>query len=91
MIFTEKQPKNGEVVLHCGHIDASPHEWSRLEGEPQHFTRPDGTTGEAHWVAECQVCFQERNFGDNLIIRGDGIWQGDEPIIKVMPLSGLAI
>ena len=93
MTFTEKQPSAGEVILHCGHIDqeAGPHEWSRWEGEPMRFTRPDGTTGKAHWFAECRACFQERNFGDNLMVRGDGIWLGDEPIIKVMPFSGLSI
>jgi hypothetical protein len=77
MTFASKQPKHGDQILHCGHING-PVNWLYMP-KANKFTRPDGTTGMAHWIAACDRCFRRNG---NPTIRGDGIWQGDTPIIK---------
>lgn len=84
--FVAEQPKDGETVLHCGHM----HErwdgvardrwhWFRFD-PPTIFTRPDGTTGTTRWLTACDQCY--RRHGEKVPVRGDGIWRGDEPAIR---------
>jgi hypothetical protein len=82
--YTNLQPKDGEVIVHCGHIEGI-HHWTFLK-PPVKFIRPDGTTGETQWITECEKCFGKRGNTQNFQIRGDGTWKGDEPEIKVNPL-----
>lgn len=81
--FHEHQPKDGDIVLHCGHIGMGRtfHCWMAPGGLG--FRRPNGTEGRSKWITACQVCFQEAG-GDakRILIRGDGTWLGDEPEFK---------
>lgn len=87
--FTETQPKHGDVILHCGHLDVTNHHFWKI---PEHigflqFRRPDGSMGKAQWVVGCELCFQASG-GDpqKMEIRGDDIWVGDEPAVKRMEI-----
>jgi hypothetical protein len=78
--YAEDQPRDGDRVLHCGHIlRARPWHWFKFE-EPVSFRRPDGTTGSAAWIVACDACFREH--GADVRARGDGLWTGDEPTIE---------
>jgi hypothetical protein len=82
--FTKDQPKAGDTILHCGHLrrDTStsrPAYWFKYEAIVQ-FGRPDGTRGEAAWLAVCEPCFVEH--GNEVPARGVGQWIGDAPVIE---------
>lgn len=78
--FTDQQPKNGDTILHCGHVHLAtrPAHWFKYE-EALHFERPDRTRGSAEWLAICEKCFLKH--GANTPVRGDGRWTGDAPVI----------
>lgn len=80
--FTADQPKHGETIIHCGHMEVKTHHFYRIQVGGK-FQRPDGTFGQATWQLACDNC-QTLARGDvrKLPVRGDGIWQGDDPIIK---------
>ena len=80
--FTKMQPKHGDGILHCGHIEEGKHHFT-LSRPAMTFRRPDGTMGEAEWIVECEACFSKRGNTRNFIIRGDGTWKGDEPSVVV--------
>jgi len=84
-MFTKTQPKDGDVIVHCGHIDAPKMHFTLVPGK-MGFRRPDGTIGETEWICECDKCFSARGNTRNFQIRGDGTWIGDEPSIKVNPM-----
>jgi len=77
--FAKQQPKDGDTIMHCGHLDGSMH-WFQYE-QPIRFQRPDKSRGEATWFAACEACFLKR--GDKVAdyVRGDATWHGDEPFI----------
>lgn len=77
--FAETQPKDGDTVLHCGHIDCPPHHFWQCDIT---FRRPDGTMGHATWIVACGPCFQKANGeGDKIAVRGDAKWRGNGPIV----------
>ena len=83
--FTKVQPKDGETVLHCGHLDAAGehgvHFWKY--DPPVGFVRPNATTGLATWLCACGPCVATALGNPDVIaIRGDGRWQGDAPVIR---------
>ncbi len=80
--FTKIQPKHGDSMIHCGHLDAKNHHFFQVQPGPLMFRRPDGTMGSAKWVVACEACFQKAG-GDaqKVEIRGDGTWQGNEPAV----------
>lgn len=80
--FHKLQPKDGDVVLSCGHRTQRYH-WFKAEGPPFVFVRPDGTTGVAEWIICCDGCYVQHGAEPQKIkIRGDGVWQGDAPVIS---------
>lgn len=81
MTWAEKQPKDGEIMLHCGHAEDARHFFNLPDRVP--FTRPDGTRGEADWIVCCSARFTASE-GDALRvrIRGDGTWTGNDPVIR---------
>lgn len=85
------QPQHGDVVLHCGHMrGAAPREWWTYP-EPQPFQRPDGTQGTAKWLVACMDCYARADGNPRaIVVRGDGVWQGDEPGIREVPAKGAA-
>jgi len=54
MKYTEIQPKDGDVVLHCAHVfnKGKSHVFKvgDFDGTEMSFIRPDGTTGKAKWA-----------------------------------------
>jgi hypothetical protein len=81
MSFTREQPKDGDTVMHCGHISEYPAHWFQYE-EALKFTRPDGTRGEAEWFVACEPCFLKHGERAPDFVRGDGRWIGNEPTIR---------
>jgi hypothetical protein len=84
MPFAKDQPKDGDTIMHCGHLDRGCMHWFKYDRAIK-FTRPDGTRGEAEWFAACQPCFIKH--GEKVIdfVRGDDCWIGDEPAIQEEP------
>jgi len=83
--FTKDQPKDGDTILHCGHLGRSaayrpPAHWFQFKGSAE-FTRPDGTHGKAEWFAACEPCFVKHGKKVADFPRGDAIWTGDAPTI----------
>ena len=79
--YTAKQPRHGDTILHCGHLDASKWEWFHFE-EPNLFKRPDGTEGTAQWLFLCMPCVIESQEKGSPQVSADGIWRGNAPVIK---------
>ena len=79
--FTKQQPRDGETVMHCGHIENSPHHFFGLPEEIG-FTRPDKSIGKSRWIVLCQPCFNLHAEHLETCIRGDAQWIGNEPAIK---------
>src|SRR5262245_1354278 len=79
--FNPLQPKDGDRILHCGHLNSPPPFHWMYAPAPMRFRRPDGTEAEAHWVVACGLC--RTLHGKKVEIRGDGVWQGDAPIVTV--------
>lgn len=80
--YAEQQPRDGEPVLHCGHIEKGIKHHFMLCPEYLDFARPDGTKGRARWVIQCESCFSLMS-RRGPAINGDTEWRGDEPIIEV--------
>jgi len=78
--FTEERPRAGDAIVHCGHVVGRMH-WFQYE-TPIRFQRPDGTRGEASWLAACERCFVERGAEVVNFVRGDGTWTGAAPAIE---------
>ena len=82
MTFSKEQPKDGDTIMHCGHVVGSMH-WFQYE-KPLRFQRRDGTRGEASWFAACERCFTRHGALVVNYVRGDEIWTGNVPVIKRM-------
>lgn len=83
--FTKEQPKDGDTILHCGHLDAGAQEqrWRGFKYEEVlRFSRPDGTHGAAEWFAACDACFVRHGAQVAAFARGDGRWTGDAPAVQ---------
>ena len=78
--YTKKQPKNGEVILHCGHLDGKCH-FTFAPGGLE-FSRPDDSQGISNWIVECRECFDKRGGSLHFQINGDAIWKGDAAHIE---------
>lgn len=79
--FTKQQPKHGDTIMHCGHIEDCKMHWFQYE-TPIGFMRPDHTRGEAEWFAACERCFVKHGEKVVKFVRGDGVWTGDAPAIE---------
>jgi len=84
--ITDQEPKDGDTILHCGHLGRSsrmehPAHWFKYE-KILRFERPDGTRGEAEWFVVCEPCFVRH--GIKVPVRGDGLWIGEAPVIEKM-------
>lgn len=79
--FTELQPKDGDLIAHCGHTaDSPPHHFFKVDGA--RLQRPDGSWFEPSWFVLCSSCFAEHRHHPHMALRGDSIWIGDEPEIR---------
>lgn len=83
--FTELQPREGETVLHCGHLDEPKFHFFAFDGVGRvavPFMRPDGTKGLATFMALCDSCFEKNATQPERCIRGDAKWKGNVPFVK---------
>jgi hypothetical protein len=84
--FAKLQPRDGETVLHCGHLDSVPHHFFAMSDGNNvagiNFTRPDGTAGTATWMVLCSSCFSSHANEPERCMRADAVWRGHEPAIK---------
>lgn len=81
MAFTKDQPKDGDSILHCGHMRQHGH-WFKYADGPVRFIRPDKTSVTAEWYVACDACFIKHGAEVARFPRGDGIWNGDAPIVE---------
>ena len=77
-------PADGALVVTCGH-EGGGHSfhWCHEPNNLMVFTRPDGSTGESHWMAACDPCFLKANGdADKIEFRSDFEWdaQGGKPM-----------
>ena len=79
--FAKEQPKDGETIMHCGHLERGRMHWYQYE-EPLKFQRLDGTRGQARWFAACDLCVSRHGEKVTRFVRGDDTWIGDEPVIE---------
>lgn len=77
--FAAHQPRDGDYILHCGHVDGVVHFFRSKQ--PVKFTRPDKSFGMASWLLCCPSCFAHSNGDPTATIRGDGIWKGNKAVI----------
>jgi hypothetical protein len=93
-MFTRKalaafQPEAGDIYVHCGHVE--PGETFHVWKENARFIRPDGSEGEAKWLACCGPCFHGAE-GDRegVRVQGDATWDGDDlPLLMADNPAGL--
>lgn len=82
--YANLQPKDGDRVAHCGHIDHddAPHHFFMFHATLQ---RPNGVLVKVRWLVCCDSCFKEAG-GDDLsvLVRGDFVWTGDAPIAEAI-------
>lgn len=84
--YTDLQPIEGETVLLCGHLSADvlhkPQHFWKVEGTE--FTRPDGSTDAAAWLALCGMCHQNLQQDPDWQppITCDAKWRGNAPAIR---------
>ena len=84
--YAEVQPRDGDLVLHCGHVGSGRKFHFFRVPDGIEFTAPDGTHGEARWIAQCTVCVEFNLPEDRaFIIAGADTWVGDEPELTVAP------
>ena len=81
MAFAKQQPKHGDTIMHCGHVDDRKMHWFEYE-TPVGFMRPDQTRGESKWFAACASCFVKHGAKVMKFVRGDRIWKGDAPTFE---------
>ena len=91
MKYTEIQPKDGDVVLHCAHVfnKGKSHVFKvgDFDGTEMSFIRPDGTTGKAKWAMICDKCFTSMDMDFTSVICGDSVWNGNEPAVVEIPIQ----
>lgn len=83
-VFDDIKPRNGDVVLHCGHHRGKEWNWFLCE-PPAPFKRRDGTEDRAQWLMACDPCFLAAD-GDpkKVEVREYGVWDGNDPVRKAV-------
>jgi hypothetical protein len=81
--WTKEQPKDGDRVFHCGHVDAQRFHFFKGAGFFKSI-RPDNSTVSAinPWFILCDVCLFESGGDPAKSIRGDAIWKGNAPFVE---------
>lgn len=75
--IAEWQPKNGDVVLHCGHLN--PNKPTHLWHVNVAFERPNGSSGSASWVVACNDCTERAGYDvTKVAVCGDVTWATKE-------------
>lgn len=84
MSLLKERPKDGDTIMHCGHVEGSMH-WFQYD-KPIGFQRPDGTHGTSAWFAACDACFSRHGKKVMSRVRGDATWN-DNMHVKEEDLS----
>jgi hypothetical protein len=80
--WAEEQPRDGDVILQCGHIREGGREHWFHVSPPLPFKRPDRTEAIAKWILACPACAVAAGFDPlKVTIRADATWMGNEPFI----------
>ena len=79
--FAIQQPKDGDMVLFCGHETKRFHFWKATPGGTAHG--PDGPVT-FKWLVACDSCANLAG-GDPSKVAWDELkeWVGDDPVIEV--------
>lgn len=72
IMLTQRQPKQGELVAHCEHLD----------GTVYFFYFP---SDQIKWIMCCKECCNDNGYPNLSKIDCVSTWQGDEPVIQVNP------
>jgi len=82
--MSQINPKDGDVIISCGHIDtATSWHWFQFD-TPIGYTRFDGSPGVAQWQVCCDACFVSVGGDpDNIPAVEDHVWQGDGPVFSL--------
>jgi hypothetical protein len=86
MSFANQQPKDGDIILHCEHVEKNGH-WFKIG--VCNFKRSDGSCGKTEWVLLCNDCYADYELSDKKpddmlrLITCDSKWIGNEPGIEV--------
>ena len=76
------QPKDGEIVMHCGHVDFSDSHWAHLAEGPT-IRCKDGVERKIDWLVACDDCYRKANgHWGHIPFRETADWKGNDPIIK---------
>ena len=89
--YANKQPKDGDVILLCVHMDAksSDSHWFKVPPDGLfEVIRPDGTKVKGDWLCVCPECFKEMMFqGKDPKIGDDRVYKGEHlgPLVMELP------
>mgnify|MGYP001290348710 CR=1 FL=1 len=85
--YSEHQPKDGDIVIGCGHMTESGH-------APYHFFAMDGCVlatpsgrhiAPTHFVV-CDGCLRAAGYMmERVPVTEHGTWHGNDPIVEVQP------
>lgn len=94
--FAEEQIGKGESVFTCGHVEHDRHHVFRMSGTLKTVS-PAGRRVASRWFICCHDCLLANGGRTAMLemmssarrtarmIRGDGVWTGDEPSLTVPP------
>lgn len=87
----DDQPRVGEVVLHCAHVEVGtdgvhrPAKVFRVKPAVP-FTRPNKSSGKATIVMICQGCWSGcRGDPTKIKLCRDSTWRSREPVVRESP------
>ncbi len=81
-LFVQEQPKPGDVVAHCGHLNRPPHHFFRVPDGNFEYERMDGMMVTAQWAALCCDCFAKHAENPYAALQYDDVWTSTEPILR---------
>ena len=80
--YTEEQPKDGDIVLHCNHLDNPPLHFFKCV-KPITAVGPDGESTIIQWLVCCNTCMLLHGADVGKIAWNQlSTWKGDEPFIE---------
>lgn len=76
------QPKDGEIVMHCGHVGWSDSHWGHLADSPL-IKCKDGVERKINWLVSCHKCFSAANRNwQHVLFTDTATWKGNDPVIE---------
>lgn len=80
-------PKDGDIVLHCGHVDHKGQHFYKVNNLPFRPPNVVNVVLAAQWIVQCDDCYTTLHNKvapsmEDFKIRGHDTWIGDDPCIK---------